>query len=327
MMSLYEKFNEYFNVGVAVNERTIKSHKEIIVPQFNVLTAENEMKFESVSPSLGVYDFTKADKILDFAKENNKKLRGHTLVWHNQTPDWYFKENGSFVSREEMIKRMDNHMRAISKHVKDACYAWDVVNEAIDDKYGNYLRQSNWTEIIGDDFIEKAFLCARNHFPNAMLYYNDYNESNRDKCEKICKLIKSLKTKDIPIDGIGLQAHWNIFSPTIEEIKKAFFEYSKLGVKLSITELDVSVYEFEDKRTDLIVPTNEMIEKQERFYLGIFEIFKEYSEIIDCVTFWGVSDDVTWLNNFPVKNRKNFPLLFDSNQNTKPIYKKLLEKV
>ncbi len=327
MKSLFKEYEKYFKIGCAVNKNTIISHKDVINAQFNVITAENEMKFESVCTALGQYDFTNADKILGFAKENGKKLRGHTLVWHSQTPDWYFKNGDDFVSREEMLIRMDNHIRVQAEHFKDECYAWDVVNEAIDDKYGKYLRKSNWTDVIGDNFIEKAFISARNHFPDAELYYNDYNESDADKCDKICKLVSSLKEKDIPIDGVGLQAHWNIVSPTLDEIKRAFEKYSKLGVKLNITELDVSVFEFSDERRDILSPTVEMIKAQEKFYIDIFEIFKEYREILDCVTFWGVCDDETWLSNFPVKDRKNFPLLFDDNHKPKDAFYKLLENI
>jgi len=309
---LYEVYKDYFLIGAAVNPFTLTHDAELIKHHYNSLTAENEMKFISVHPEEDQYTWEKADQLMEFARANGKQVRGHTLVWHNQTPRWVFEDGkGGKADRETLLARMKSHIHTVVGRYKGEIYAWDVVNEAISDKGDEHLRPSLWLEIAGEDFIAKAFEYAHEADPSALLFYNDYNESDPVKREKIYKLVKSLKEKDVPIHGVGLQAHWSNFHPTYDEIKQAIERYASLDVQLHITEMDVSVFRFDDRRTDLTEPTEEMMEVQAERYEKMFEIFREYRSHITCVTFWGVSDRYTWLNNFPVRGRKNWPFVLD----------------
>lgn len=310
--SLYKTYQNYFDIGAAVSARTVETQKNLLVKHVNSLTAENEMKPEHLQPEEGTFTFEVADQIIQFARENKMKMRGHTLVWHNQMPKWFFKtKTGDLVDREQLLNRMKTHIETVVKHYKNDVYCWDVVNEAIEDKGKELLRKSPWLEIIGEEFIEKAFEFAHEADPEALLFYNDYNESHPEKRDKIYTLVKSLIDKGIPIHGIGLQAHWNLEDPHLDEIRQAIEKYASLGLKLHLTELDLSMFKFEDRRKDISEPTEEMLEKQARRYEQIFALLREYKDVIDCVTFWGIADDYTWLDNFPVVGRKNWPFLFD----------------
>ncbi|KIP21668.1 Endo-1,4-beta-xylanase [Anoxybacillus ayderensis] len=322
--SLREVYKEHFRIGAAVSPITIKTQKDLLVSHVNSITAENHMKFEHLQPKEGEFTFEQADEIVHFALSNNMVVRGHTLVWHNQTPPWMFYDReGKVVGKELLFERLKAHISTVIQRYKGKVYCWDVVNEAVADEGNDLLRISRWSEIAGMEFIEKAFLYAREADPNALLFYNDYNESFPEKREKIYKLVKSLLEKHIPVDGIGLQAHWSLTRPTLEEIRLAIERYASLGVQLHITELDISMFEFDDHRNDLIKPTDQMVDKQAERYDQIFSLFKEYSDVIRNVTFWGIADDYTWLDNFPVKQRKNWPFLFDENHQPKPAFWKV----
>ncbi len=319
-------FKQDFLIGAAVTPKTIVTQKNLIRHHFNSITAENEMKFERVHPAENDYTFDDADELISFAEKYQLNVRGHTLVWHNQTPQWMFENSdGSITDRITLLARMKIHMDKIMNRYNGKIYAWDVVNEAISDKEGEFLRSSKWRDIIGDDFIEKAFQYARQADPSALLFYNDYNEFVPQKRDKIYKLVKSLLEKGIPIDGIGLQGHWNLEYPSIHLIKEGIEKYASLGLKLHITELDISMFSHEDKRTELKAPTDEMLSVQAERYRKVFALLKEYRENITSVTFWGAADDYTWLDNFPVKGRKNWPFLFDQNHEPKQSYYELLK--
>jgi len=323
---LHSIYRNYFDIGAAVNLKTIVSAKELIAAQYNSITAENDMKFERVHPEEEVYTFDAADRIADFAGQHGMKLRGHTLVWHNQTSDWVFTgKDGSPADRELLLSRMKSHIDTVVGRYKGRVYCWDVVNEAIEDKSGVWLRDSRWLQQIGDDFIAKAFQFAHEADPNALLFYNDYNECHPDKRDKILRLIRSLKEQDVPIHGIGLQGHWNLYDPSLETIREALEKYAELGLKLHITELDVSMFEFNDRRTDLLEPTEEMLERQAELYEKVFRLFREYKDVITSVTFWGAADDYTWLHDFPVRSRKNWPLVFDENHQPKASFWKIVK--
>lgn len=325
--SLCKEYAGYFPIGAAVNPRVIKSHKELIVKHFNSITAENEMKPISVRVSETEYNFKKADILAEFAQTNKMKLRGHTLVWHNQTPGWFFtNKDGGPATRELALHRMKEHIDTVTTHFKGKTYCWDVVNEAIDDNASGYLRKSKWLDTVGEDFIDKAFEYAHASDPDALLFYNDYNEIVPDKCERIYRLVKSLKDRDVPIHGIGMQGHWSIFSPTLDEIKRAVDKYASLGLKLQVTELDVSLFVPDYKGTELKAPLADLLKMQEEYYAKIFELFREYKEVINGITFWGAADDVTWLNDFPVRGRKNWPLPFDDDQKPKAAFYSIIGK-
>ncbi|WP_010677927.1 endo-1,4-beta-xylanase [Bacillus timonensis] len=324
--SLYKKYEPYFDIGAAVNVKTIHTQKNLLCSQFNSFTAENEMKPELLQPEEGLYTFESADQIVTFARENEKNLRGHTLVWHNQTPNWFFEDkDGQVADKYTVLKRMRDHIHTVVTRYKKDIYCWDVVNEVINDEGPELLRKSKWLDIIGPEFIERAFEYAHEADPNALLFYNDYNESNPEKREKIYTLVKSLIEKGIPIHGIGLQAHWNLTQPSTDEIRAAIEKYASLGLKLQLTELDISAFTFENRRTDLLSPTAEILEQQADRYDRLFQLLREYKEVITAVTFWGAADDYTWLDNFPVAGRKNWPFLFDENHKPKDSFWKVIQ--
>jgi endo-1,4-beta-xylanase len=323
---LHEAFKDYFRIGAAVSPRTLDMQRELLTHHFNSLTAENEMKFESLHPAEDRYMFDQADRLMAFAKDRGMGVRGHTLVWHNQTPQWMFENReGSAVDQETLLARMKSHIDTVVTRYKGSIYAWDVVNEAVSDKSGEQLRPSKWLDIAGEDFIAKAFEYAHAADPEALLFYNDYNESLPEKREKIYALVKSLKEKGVPIHGIGLQAHWSLYHPSLDDIRQAIERYASLGMKLHITELDLSVFQHDDRRTDLKAPTEELLVRQAERYRQFFQLFMEYSEFITSVTFWGAADDYTWLDDFPVKGRKNWPFLFDTEHKPKQSYWDILD--
>ncbi|GIN56065.1 endo-1,4-beta-xylanase [Lederbergia ruris] len=326
VLSLCERYREQFFIGAAVNQYTIDTQQELLKKHFNSITAENEMKFENLQPEEGKFTFAVADKLVSFAKENHKQVRGHTLVWHNQTPDWVFtNKNGSFADRKTVLERMNTHISEVVKRYKDDLYCWDVVNEVVTDEGPKLLRESKWLETIGEDFIDKAFEFAHQVDPDALLFYNDYNESDPTKRDKIYTLVKGLKERGVPIHGVGLQAHWNVSSPSYDDIRRAIEKYATLELQIQLTEMDVSVFEFGDKRKDLKKPTEEMLGAQAERYEEFFNIFREYSDVITGVTFWGAADDYTWLSDFPVKGRKNWPLLFDEQHQPKQSFWRIME--
>jgi endo-1,4-beta-xylanase len=279
--SLHKAYKDYFSIGAAVTPYTIDSQGALLKKHYNSITAENVMKFEGLQPEEGIFTFENADQIISFAEQNGMKMRGHTLIWHNQTPSWIFlNEDGSTVGREKLLSRMENHISTVMNRYKGRIYSWDVVNEAIADGKGEYLRKSKWLDIIGEEFIANAFQFAHKADEKAALFYNDYNESLPEKREKIYRLIKSLVEKEVPIHGVGLQAHWNLIEARLDDIRAAIERYASLGLQLQITEMDVSVFEWENKRTDLTEPTEEMIDKQQKRYEQFFQIFREYKDVI-----------------------------------------------
>ncbi|MUT67493.1 endo-1,4-beta-xylanase [Paenibacillus sp. NEAU-GSW1] len=321
---LGQQYKGLFDIGAAVSQTTIETQKELLAAHFNSITAENDMKFERIHPLKDVYTFEAADRLVDFAAKHGMRMRGHTLVWHNQTPDWVFEESdGVPAIRETLLARMKEHIDIVAGRYKGLIYCWDVVNEVIEDKSDVWLRESNWLNGIGEDFIAKAFQFAHEADPNALLFYNDYNECNPEKRDKIIRLIQMLQQQEVPIHGIGLQGHWNLNGPSIAEIREAIEKYAALGLQLQVTELDISMFDFEDRRTDLLQPTAEMLEKQAERYEQVFGLFREYHEVITAITFWGAGDDYTWLDDFPVRGRKNWPFVFDEKHQPKPAFWKI----
>lgn len=326
LAKLKDVFQGQFLVGAAVNPRTLVDQRDLLREHFNSVTAENEMKFERLQPEEGRYTFEHADRMMDFAREHGIGVRGHTLVWHNQTPAWVFEDgSGGTIDREGLLARMKSHIDTVVGRYKGEIYAWDVVNEAVADSGPEVLRESPWLSIAGEDFIARAFEYAHAADPGALLFYNDYNESVPEKREKIYTLVKSLLDRDVPIHGVGLQAHWSLFHPDTDDIRRAIERYASLGLKLHITELDVSVFAHDDKRTDLKEPSADMMERQAERYGEFFGLFREYSEYITSVTFWGAADDYTWLDYFPVRSRKNWPFLFDAAHQPKPSFWKVVQ--
>ncbi len=312
VLSLCQAYKDYFPIGAAVNSQLIKTHENLILKHFNSITLDNDMKFIETQPKPGIYTTDVADNIIRFAIDNKMMIRGHTLVWHTQVPDWVFEdENGNPASRELLLKRMREHISYIVNRYKNKVYCWDVVNEAIDDNKDQFLRETKWISLIGEDYIDKAFQFAHEADSNAILFYNDYNEAYPDKRDKIYSMVKGMIERGVPIHGVGLQGHANIYEPSVYDIRESIEKFAELGLTLQITEMDVSVFRYDDHRKDISKPTTEMLKRQADLYEEMFKIFREYKEVISGVTLWGLADDHTWLDDFPVKNRKNWPLLFD----------------
>lgn len=310
-VSFCKKYENCFKIGASFGIESIEKYSKILKEHFNSVTPENELKFCKVHPTLSEFRFGGSDKIVKFAQDNNMAVRGHTLVWHAQTPSWLFEDaSGRLASRELLLKRMENHIGTIMDRYRNEIDVWDVVNEPIDD--GDcFLRNTKWKECIGEDYIERAFQIAHEVNPKALLFLNEFNVEMDAKGEKTFELIKRLKKKGIPIDGVGIQGHYSINFPPIENIRNALERFSKLGILVHITELDVSMFSYDDHRTDLHRPLDEMKQKQIEVYREIFRALKDYKDIIQNVTLWGVADDYSWLDDFPVEGRKDWPLLFD----------------
>ncbi|MDF7811620.1 endo-1,4-beta-xylanase [Hymenobacter sp. YC55] len=324
---LKDYYKDYFLVGVAVSPQALKgAEAELIKQQFNSITPENAMKMGPIHPDENRYFWKDADEIVQFAQDNKLRVRGHNLLWHEQTPKWLFKDAaGKQVSKEVLLKRLKDHIDTVVKRYKGKIYAWDVVNEAISDNPQEYLRNSEWYQICGEDFIAKAFEYAHAADPKAVLFYNDYNTERPEKRERVYKLLKKLKDAKVPIDAVGLQGHWSLQEPTEAELRKAIEQYSSLGLKVQITELDVSIYPWEKDRrekrpgeSDAYTP--ELEQKQTEQYKMFFKVFRDYKNVLTGVTFWNISDKYTWLDTYPVAGRKNYPLLFDQNQKPKKAY-------
>lgn len=318
---LKDYYRDYFPVGVAVSPRALKTDEAaLVLREFSSLTAENSMKMGPIHPARDRYNWNDADSIVAFAQRHQLKMRGHTLCWHQQTPGWLFVDSlQKEVSREELLKRLKEHITAVVSRYKGSIYAWDVVNEAISDKPGEYLRNSTWFRICGEEYIEAAFRYAHEADPDALLFYNDYNEISATKRAKIIRLVNSLKNRGVPIHGIGLQGHWAVNEPSYAQLDSTLREFSSTGLKLQITELDISVYSKEhDARarqasdTDTSFSAVKESQQQQR-YKEAFALFRKYQRHITGVTFWNISDRYSWLDNFPVRNRKDHPLLFDAN--------------
>ena len=324
---LKDYFKEHFAMGVAVSPQALKgAEAELIKKQFASVTPENAMKMGPIHPEENRYNWADADAIVDFAVKNNLKVRGHALCWHEQTPNWFFKDkDGNTVTKEVLLARLKSHITEVVSRYKGKVYAWDVVNEAIDDDSTRQLRNSEFLKICGEDFIAKAFEYAHAADPKAILFYNDYNTERPEKRDRVYALLKKLKDNGVPIHGVGLQAHWSLYEPTESQLRDALEKYRSLGLLVQITELDVSIYPWEkfkrEKRQgEVDAFTPELEQQQIEQYKKVFAILREYKNVVTGVTFWNISDKYTWLDYYPVPGRKNYPLLFDQNLQPKKAF-------
>ena len=328
---LKDIYSGYFTMGVAVSPNALKTDEAVLIrQQFGSMTAENAMKMGPIHPRENFYNWAGGDSIAAFAKRNNMKLRGHCLVWHNQTPRWFFTDSSVVpakqVTKEQLLQRMKEHITAVVSRYKGTIYAWDVVNEAISDSKDEYLRNSLFMQIIGEEYIAKAFQYAHEADPDALLFYNDYNETNPVKRDKIYKLVKNLKDAGVPVHGVGLQGHWSIYEPSQGQLDSTIGQFTDLGLQVQVTELDVSVYKKEHGRRERIPEdandtlTPEQEQKQVEQYKMIFEVFRKFKKNLSSITFWNISDRHSWLDNFPVPGRKDYPLLFDKDLKPKKAY-------
>lgn len=321
-----DTYKDYFTVGVAVNMRNVSNPDQIalIKKNFNSITAENDMKPVSLQPEEGKFNWENADKIANFCRENNIPLRGHCLCWHSQFADWMFVDKkGKEVSKEVFYERLRTHIHAVVNRYKDIVYAWDVVNEAMADGDGRRMpwmkeepspyRQSRHFKLCGDEFIAKAFEFAREADPKALLFYNDYNAADPAKRDRIFNMVKKMKDAGVPIDGIGMQGHYNIYGPSIEDVDAAITKYATLVDHIHFTELDVRINEemggqlrFSRGEAKPVAPyIDALLEAQ---YANLFKVFRKHKNVIKNVTFWNLSDHDSWLgvNNYPLPFDKNF---------------------
>lgn len=317
---LFEVYQDYFMIGTAHGVGPWYARVDAIVAEhFNVITPENLMKWEALQPQPGVFNFDAADAFVDFAERHGMKVIGHTLIWHAQTPDWVFKdEHGNPASRELLIQRMEEHIKTVVGHFKGRVHGWDVVNEAVE---GGALRDSPWLQIIGEDYIALAFQFAHEADPDAELYYNDYGVVDPPKRERIYRLVKDLLDRGIRIDGIGMQAHYDMNWPSTAQLSETIEYLSSLGVKIHISELDVSLYSWGDRRN--LYPNglpDDVAARQAARYAELFEVFRAHADVIERVSLWGTRDDMSWKNNFPVQGRRDYPLLFDDAGRPKPAF-------
>lgn len=320
---LKDAYQDYFLVGVAVNQRNISNPEQIalIKKNFNSITSENDMKPQPTEPHEGEFRWTNADRVADFCRANGLKMRGHCLVWHNQVGNWmFYDDNNQLVSKEVLFERMRNHILAVVSRYKDVVYCWDVVNEAItdDDRSDNPYRPTLFYKIAGDEFIAKAFEYAHEADPDALLVYNDYNAANPGKCERICQMVRKMKAQGVPIDAIGMQGHYNIYGPSAENIENAIQKYSAVVDHIHMTELDIRANhemggQLQFSREATMV-NDSITQRQIQQYDRLFGILRRHKEVVDCVTFWNLSDRDSWLGV------NNHPLLIDENYQEKPAY-------
>ena len=325
---------------------SIASHHQLVQPdasisalfqrEFNVLTAENDMKWQRIYPSPEGYNFSAADALMQQAEDCQCEVVGHTLIWHQQTPDWVFEDDaGNPVSREVLLGRMKSHINTLVTRYKGKVYGWDVVNEALNED--GTLRESRWREIIGDDYIAQAFRFAAQADPDAQLYYNDYNLNLPAKRNGALRLVDSLLAQGVKVSGIGMQAHYMLHSPAISQIEESITAFASLGVDVMITELDISVLPFpkqaaigaEISETAALsaelnpytegLPSHVQDALAQR-YQALFALFYKHREDISRVTFWGTHDGTSWKNNWPVRGRTDYPLLFNRQGQSKPAY-------
>ena len=320
---LKDYYKDYFTIGAAVSPQGLKRPDEsrLIIEQFGSMTPENAMKMGPIHPRENEYFWRDADSIAAFAKEHGLKLRGHTLCWHNQTPRWLFidssKNPPDTVSKELLLKRLKEHIMTVVTRYKGVVYAWDVCNEVISDNSNEYFRNSLWYRICGEEFVAKAFQYAHEADPDALLFYNDYNETNPVKREKIFRLVKGLKDAGIPISGVGLQSHWSMQDITSGQIDSTLSRFAELGLKVQITELDLKVQPNGFRRDSTVGYTLERETKQSEQYGMIFRLFRKYRKVLSSVTFWNVSDKYSWLDR---RGGKAYPLLFDTTYQPKKAY-------
>jgi endo-1,4-beta-xylanase len=332
-------YGQDFHVGVAVNGRLIDQTDtlalDLVKREFNSITPENIMKWMYIHPARDTFNFEMADKYVELGTSNNMHIVGHTLVWHSQLADWVQEAKDS----ADMTEMLKNHINTIISRYKGKINSWDVVNEALNED--GTLRESIFYTVTGESYLELAFDLASKADPEAQLTYNDYNLTNPEKRAGAIRLVKQLQDKGIKIDAVGMQGHWNLEGPALEEIENSILEYNEAGVKVLITELDITVlpnpwdlegaevsqnYEgsaFMNPYPDSL-PDSVQTRLAQR-YKDIFTLFLKHRDKIGRVTFWGVHDGGSWLNNWPIGGRTNYPLLFDRNYKTKMAHEQILQ--
>ncbi len=334
-----------FYIGTALNGPIIlgidTASVNIIHKHFNSIVAENCMKSALIHPEEDLFNFDLPDRFVEFGEKNGMYIVGHCLIWHSQAPKWFFvDEEGNDVSREVMIDRMKTHIQTVVGRYKGRVNAWDVVNEAFEDD-GSW-RKTKFYQIIGEDYLELAFQFAHEADPDAELLYNDYSMFHAGRRDAVVKMVQDLKAKGIRIDGVGMQAHYALDYPSIEDFEKSIVAFSEAGVDVHITELDIDVLPRMKREMGAEVSTNFDYQKylnpyadglpdsvsvalNER-YNDFFKLFLKHHDAIKRVTLWGVADQQSWKNNWPIRGRTNYPLLFNRDFSPKPVVQEIIRE-
>ncbi|HEY5345074.1 MAG TPA: endo-1,4-beta-xylanase, partial [Verrucomicrobiae bacterium] len=342
--TLKEAFKNDFLIGAALIPAQFCESNPVeaalVKAQFNSISPENVLKWEIIHPEPGQYDFTLADRYVEFGVTNKMFIIGHNLIWHSQTPDWVFRDDqGNYVDRATLLARMREHIFTVVGRYQGKISGWDVVNEALNED--GTLRDSPWRKIIGDDYIAKAFEFAHAADPPAELYYNDFSLENESKQAGAVELIKKLQAAGVKINGVGLQGHYALEKPSLQKVDKTISAFEKIGLKVMITELDVNVLPSPGQALSADVSeryrmsaglnpyTNglpEAVQQQlAQRYADLFLVFLKHRNSISRVTFWGVTDGNSWLNDWPVQGRTSYPLLFDRAGKPKPAFNAVLK--
>ncbi len=340
--TLAEASGGKFLIGVAVNTRQVSGLNPIesglIAKEFNAVVGENCMKPQNIHPEEKKYNWTDADQLVAFGEKNKQVVTGHCLIWHSQIAKWFFvNDDGTDVAPEILRERMRQHINTIVGRYKGRVKGWDVVNEAFEDD-GSY-RNSKFYQILGKDFIKYAFQFAHEADPDAELYYNDYNVEIPAKCDAIVNLVKELKNAGYRINAVGSQAHMHMDTPTLDATEYSFRKLKAAGVKILITEWDISILPNPYSGADISanfryspemdpyrdgVPDS-IQQKWNNRVLDMFALYLKYNDVIDRVTVWGLNDAASWLNNFPIRGRKDYPVLFDRDNNRKSVVNEMIK--
>jgi endo-1,4-beta-xylanase len=342
--TLKDAFQGIFRIGAAINQAQFEERDArgdaVIAAQFNSISPENVLKWESVHPRPDGYNFDPADRYVAFGEKHGMFIIGHCLVWHSQVPRWVFQDDqGKPLTREALLDRMHDHIRTVVGRYKGRISGWDVVNEALNED--GSMRASPWYNIIGEDYLLKAFQFAHEADPKAELYYNDYNLENEPKRKGAVELIRKLKAAGAAITAVGLQGHDKLDWPTAGQQAETIEAFHALGIKVNITELDVDVLPRTTRQNSADVSATaagnaasdpytaglpeEMQQTLAKRYAELFRVFVQHRDAITRVTFWGVTDGDSWLNNFPTRGRTNYPLLFDRQGKPKPAFEAVIK--
>lgn len=341
--SLKAAYSGIFRIGAAVNQAQFEERdargNTIIAAQFNSISPENTLKWQSVHPNPETWNFGPSDRYVAFGEKYKMFIVGHCLVWHSQVPRWVFEDAaGNPLTREALLGRMQEHIRTVVGRYKGRIGGWDVVNEALNDD--GTMRQSPWYRIIGEDYLLKAFQFAHEADPDAELYYNDYSLENEAKRKGAVELIRKLKASGAPVAGIGLQGHVRLDRPDARTESDTIEAFAALGIQVNISELDVEILPRSTDSADVSAASattaqlnpypnglpDEMQQKLAKRYAELFRVFVQHRKVMGRVTFWGVTDGDSWLNNFPTRGRTNYPLLFDREGKPKPAFAAVLQE-
>lgn len=327
-----DTYKDYFTIGVALNIRNVASPEQmaIVKKNFNSVTAENAMKPGEIHPKEDVWNFGGADSIANWCRANGIKMRGHCLAWHSQFANWMFTDKkGKPVTKEVFYKRLRDHIHTVVNRYKDVVYAWDVLNEAIADGDGRRMpwmkeepspyRKTKMMDLCGEEFIVKVFQFAREADPTVELFYNDYNAAQPTKRDRIFNMVKKMKEAGAPIDGIGMQGHYNIYGPSMEDVEAAIQKYSTIVDKIHFTELDLRTNEEMGGQLQFSLGKTSNVPQyiqtlHEAQYAHLFRVFRKYKDVVKNVTFWNLSDADSWIG------ANNYPLPFDKNLKPKKVY-------